>query len=138
MPFYEYVCSACGAECELLRKISDPPATTCPTCQAEALVKQVSAAGFRLKGGGWYETDFKSDGKRNLVSDEAAKPAEGKVADANPTDAKPAEAKPAEAKPKDAGKSETPAAAKPAAPAKPAAGQSPTPPKPAPAAPSGS
>jgi len=128
MPFYEYVCSACGAECELLRKISDPPPTTCPACHAEALVKQVSAAGFRLKGGGWYETDFKADGKRNLVSDDAAKPAEGKAADA----------KPAEAKPADSGKSETPAAAKPAAPAKPAAGKPPTPPKPAPAAPSGS
>lgn len=81
MPFYEYVCTECGAATELLQKISDPPATTCPKCHAEALTKQISAAGFRLKGGGWYETDFKSDGQRNLVKDkggegaEAAKPA---------------------------------------------------------------
>jgi putative FmdB family regulatory protein len=80
MPFYEYVCTACGAATELLQKLSDPPATTCPKCHAEALTKQISAAGFRLKGGGWYETDFKSDGQRNLVksgegaSGEAAKP----------------------------------------------------------------
>ena len=67
MPFYEYVCSNCGAATEILQKISDPPATTCPKCHAEALTKQISAAGFRLKGGGWYETDFKSDGKKNLV-----------------------------------------------------------------------
>ncbi|MBV8062025.1 MAG: zinc ribbon domain-containing protein [Nevskia sp.] len=67
MPFYEYVCTHCGATTELLQRISDPPATTCPKCHAEALSKQISAAGFRLKGGGWYETDFKSDGQRNLV-----------------------------------------------------------------------
>jgi len=67
MPFYEYVCTHCGAATELLQKVSDPPATTCPKCHAEALTKQISAAGFRLKGGGWYETDFKSDGQRNLV-----------------------------------------------------------------------
>jgi putative FmdB family regulatory protein len=78
MPFYEYVCTECGAATELLQKISDPPATTCPHCHAEALSKQISAAGFRLKGGGWYETDFKSDGQRNLVKDkEGAKTAEG-------------------------------------------------------------
>jgi predicted nucleic acid-binding Zn ribbon protein len=57
----------------LLQSISDPPATECPQCHAQALVKQVSAAGFRLKGGGWYETDFKSNGKRNLAGEEAGK-----------------------------------------------------------------
>ena len=67
MPFYEYVCTNCGAATEILQKISDPPATTCPKCHAETLSKQISAAGFRLKGGGWYETDFKSGGQRNLV-----------------------------------------------------------------------
>lgn len=72
MPIYEYACTACGAECEMLQRISDDPARTCPECGAEALVKQVSAAGFRLKGGGWYETDFKSDGKRNLVGDDSS------------------------------------------------------------------
>lgn len=80
MPFYEYVCTSCGAATELLQRLSDPPATTCPKCHAEALTKQISAAGFRLKGGGWYETDFKSDGQRNLVKNgegagDAAKPA---------------------------------------------------------------
>src|ERR1700751_4525493 len=68
MPFYEYVCTECGAATELLQKLSDPPATTCPKCHAQALTKQISAAGFRLKGGGWYETDFKSDGQRNLAN----------------------------------------------------------------------
>ncbi|WP_018140669.1 FmdB family zinc ribbon protein [Thioalkalivibrio sp. ALJ7] len=66
MPIYEYQCKQCGELSEILQKVSDPPATTCPACGAEALTKQVSAAGFRLAGGGWYETDFKKDGKRNL------------------------------------------------------------------------
>jgi putative FmdB family regulatory protein len=77
MPFYEYVCEECGRATELLQRISDPPATECPHCHASRLVKQVSAAGFRLKGGGWYETDFKSGGKRNLASE-----AEGAKTDA--------------------------------------------------------
>lgn len=72
MPFYEYVCTSCGASTEILQKISDPPLTECPACHAHALSKQISAAGFRLKGGGWYETDFKSGGQRNLVGDKAA------------------------------------------------------------------
>jgi putative FmdB family regulatory protein len=83
MPFYEYVCTHCGAATELLQKVSDPPATTCPKCHAEALTKQISAAGFRLKGGGWYETDFKSDGQRNLVKD-GGKNGEGATAEAKP------------------------------------------------------
>jgi len=88
MPFYEYVCTECGAATELLQKISDPPATTCPKCHAEALTKQISAAGFRLKGGGWYETDFKSDGQRNLVKDkEGVKSGEGVSAEAAKSDA---------------------------------------------------
>jgi putative FmdB family regulatory protein len=76
MPFYEYVCAQCGAQTEMLRKISDPPATECPVCHAQALTKVISAAGFRLKGGGWYETDFKSDNKKNLAgTDSSAAPA---------------------------------------------------------------
>lgn len=66
MPIYEYACQECRQVSEILQKISDPPATTCPQCGAEALTKQVSAAGFRLSGGGWYETDFKQGGQRNL------------------------------------------------------------------------
>lgn len=78
MPFYEYACSSCGAATEILQRLSDPPETECPVCHSAALVKQVSAAGFRLKGGGWYETDFK--GKAQRTADGDAKPAEAGVA----------------------------------------------------------
>jgi len=67
MPIYEYQCDACEHRCEVLRKISDEPLTTCPECGKETLKKQISAAGFRLKGDGWYETDFKSGNKKNLA-----------------------------------------------------------------------
>jgi putative FmdB family regulatory protein len=73
MPIYEYRCQACGHELEKLQKLSDDPLTECPACHESALVKKISAAGFRLKGGGWYETDFKKDGKRNLAGDSAGK-----------------------------------------------------------------
>jgi putative FmdB family regulatory protein len=66
MPFYEYRCDACGHEFEAMQKISDAPLTDCPSCTAAELVKKVSAAGFRLKGGGWYETDFKKGAKKNV------------------------------------------------------------------------
>ena len=66
MPFYEYRCDACGHEFEAMQKISDSPLTDCPSCTEGELVKLVSAAGFRLKGGGWYETDFKKGSKKNL------------------------------------------------------------------------
>ncbi len=63
MPIYEYRCSSCGHDLEVLQKFSDPVLTTCPSCHAEALVKRVSAAGFQLKGSGWYVTDFRGGGK---------------------------------------------------------------------------
>jgi len=66
MPFYEYRCGKCGHEMEALQKISDAPLLDCPACGEPALKKLVSAAGFRLKGGGWYETDFKGGKKKNL------------------------------------------------------------------------
>lgn len=69
MPFYEYVCTLCGTEKTILQKISDPPAVDCPACGKPGLSKQISAAGFRLKGSGWYETDFKSDNKKNLAGE---------------------------------------------------------------------
>lgn len=70
MPIYEYVCRACGEELEKLQRMSDAPLTDCPACGEAELAKKVSAAGFRLKGSGWYETDFKSGGKKkNLVGD---------------------------------------------------------------------
>ncbi|MFU8878223.1 MAG: FmdB family zinc ribbon protein [Wenzhouxiangellaceae bacterium] len=78
MPIYEYQCRECDHRLEKLQKISDAPLADCPACGRPALVKLISAAGFRLKGGGWYETDFKKDGKRNLAGDsggpDAAKP----------------------------------------------------------------
>jgi putative FmdB family regulatory protein len=109
MPFYEYECDNCKFYTELLQKISDPPLKKCPSCGKNQMRKLVSAPVFRLKGGGWYETDFKSDkeGKRNLAVDKEpdsvveSKPA----AKADSTDSKPSaeakatESKPAESKP---------------------------------------
>jgi putative FmdB family regulatory protein len=71
MPIYEYQCKACGHELEALQKISDDPLKECPACGDLGLAKLISAAGFRLKGGGWYETDFKSgkDKKKNLAGE---------------------------------------------------------------------
>jgi putative FmdB family regulatory protein len=67
MPIYEYQCQSCHKQIEALRKISDVPLLDCPQCGEPALKKKVSAAAFRLKGGGWYETDFKTGNKKNLV-----------------------------------------------------------------------
>ena len=64
MPIYEYRCGACGHELEVLQKLSDEPLSVCPVCEASALIKLVSAAGFQLKGSGWYVTDFKDSGKK--------------------------------------------------------------------------
>jgi putative FmdB family regulatory protein len=71
MPIYEYECRDCGEMTEVIQKVSDPALADCPSCGAGGLTKLVSAAGFRLAGGGWYETDFKKDKQRNLK--EAAK-----------------------------------------------------------------
>jgi putative FmdB family regulatory protein len=67
MPIYEYACKACGHETEIMHKISDPTPKKCPECGKPKLIKQMSATGFRLGGGGWYETDFKSGNKRNVA-----------------------------------------------------------------------
>ena len=63
MPIYEYQCEACGHRLEILQKISEEPLSECPACGRPDLRKLISAAGFRLKGGGWYATDFKDSGK---------------------------------------------------------------------------
>ena len=68
MPIYEYQCQDCGKQLEALQKISDTPLQDCPDCGEPSLKKKVSAAAFRLKGGGWYETDFKTGNKKNLAS----------------------------------------------------------------------
>ena len=79
MPIYEYECTACGHFLEKLQKISDPPLAQCPKCNVDALQKLISAAGFRLKGGGWYETDFKTGSKKNVSGHgDTSKPASGK------------------------------------------------------------
>jgi putative FmdB family regulatory protein len=65
MPIYEYRCAACGGQHEVLQKMSDAPMTDCPSCGQPALSKLVSAAGFQLKGSGWYVTDFKGAAKPN-------------------------------------------------------------------------
>ncbi len=62
MPIYAYKCGSCGHSMDALQKLSDAPLTVCPACGASALAKQVTAAGFQLKGGGWYATDFKGGG----------------------------------------------------------------------------
>ena len=67
MPIYEYQCDHCGHKLEKLQKISDEPLKTCPQCGNHSLKKLVSAAAFRLKGGGWYETDFKTGDKKNVT-----------------------------------------------------------------------
>jgi putative FmdB family regulatory protein len=78
MPIYEYKCAECSHTMELLQKVTAPPPTVCPNCGKPALVKQVTAAGFHLKGSGWYVTDFrdsgtaKKDGKKDVQSDTAA------------------------------------------------------------------
>ncbi|MCZ6618129.1 MAG: zinc ribbon domain-containing protein [Gammaproteobacteria bacterium] len=77
MPIYEYVCDECEHQFETIQKISEDPLKTCPECDSESLRKKVSAGAFRLKGDGWYETDFKSGEKRNVATDEK-KPSEVK------------------------------------------------------------
>jgi len=68
MPIYEYQCEKCEHQFDTLQKISEKPLKKCPECGKMSLTKLVSAAGFRLKGGGWYETDFKSGNKKNLAN----------------------------------------------------------------------
>jgi len=65
VPIYEYQCKACGNEHEAIQKMSADPLVDCPKCNKPELRKKISAAGFRLKGTGWYETDFKGSGKKS-------------------------------------------------------------------------
>ena len=91
MPIYEYRCGSCGFEKEYLQKVSDAPVAVCPACGSGAYAKLISAAGFQLKGSGWYATDFKGKGSTKPAGKAGEKP------DAKPADAKPdstTEAKP--------------------------------------------
>ena len=130
MPFYEYQCQNCQYYTEVMQKITDAPLKKCPSCGRMTLVKLISAPVFRLKGSGWYETDFKSDQerKRNLAGAdaEAPKSAETAAPSSEKSSAKSAEASDAKREPKRAAAVSAPAA-KPAArkraksPARPAA-----------------
>jgi putative FmdB family regulatory protein len=87
MPIYEYRCAACGHELDALQKISDAPLRKCPECGKSMLKRLVSAPSFRLKGSGWYETDFKNNGekKRNLVEAASSEPSD-KAGETKPAD----------------------------------------------------
>ena len=106
MPIYEYKCSACQHELESLQKFADAPLVRCPACGKDALTKLVSAAGFQLKGSGWYQTDFKGSGAKPAAKADSAKGEGGKdtaAADgAKSADAKSAEGKPSDGKSSDA------------------------------------
>jgi len=104
MPFYEYECASCKFYTEVLQKITDEPLRKCPSCGKHQLKKLVSAPVFRLKGSGWYETDFKSDkeNKRNLAVDKEPESASGsadKSGDGKTSDSKSSGSKPASVTP---------------------------------------
>lgn len=79
MPIYEYECKTCGQRLEKLQKVSAPPLTDCPECETPTLTRLISAAGFRLAGSGWYETDFKTGNKKNLASESDNRPSASKT-----------------------------------------------------------
>ena len=75
MPIYEYSCKKCSEEFEILHKVDEKPKEPCPACGSKSIARKISAAGFRLGGGGWYETDFKSGSKKNVKEKAEAAPA---------------------------------------------------------------
>ena len=113
MPIYEYLCDACGERLEVMQKIGERPQKQCPACKQNRLRKLVSASAFRLKGSGWYETDFKKGGKKNISSSgDEASPDKGK--DDKGKDDKEKDKKPAKPEEKSEAKEST-AESKPAA-----------------------
>jgi len=110
MPIYAYKCGSCGHAKDVLQKVSDAPLTVCPSCGADAFSKQITAAGFQLKGSGWYATDFRggsnapaasNDGDKEVAAKpaDAAKPAKTDVGAKTDSKAKPAEGSPVSSKP---------------------------------------
>lgn len=120
MPIYAYRCESCGHAQDVLQKMSDPVLTVCPACGEPRYAKQLTAAGFQLKGSGWYVTDFRGGDTGAKKDGEAAS---AKPADAKPGDSKAAGGASADSKPGDTKATPAPAAA-PAAPAPPAASPS--------------
>ncbi|HEX7011184.1 MAG TPA: zinc ribbon domain-containing protein [Steroidobacteraceae bacterium] len=123
MPFYEYECDSCKHYVEALQKISEPPLRKCPSCNKQTLRRLMSAPVFRLKGSGWYETDFKSDKeeKRNLAtSDEAAESKADGKGDGQSKPAAKSESKPAEVRSERSGKKTLVSKSSAKAPARPA------------------
>ena len=88
MPIYEYKCSHCEHQLEVIQKISDDPLLLCPNCDKKGLKKQVTAPSFRLKGSGWYETDVKTGKKKNLLDDSSKKESVNTVTDSKKADKK--------------------------------------------------
>lgn len=88
MPIYEYRCENCNHELELIQKMSDAPLTECPECHQPKLKKLISAAGFRLKGSGWYQTDFKNSGSKPPKTDKKEEKSDGKISDSKKTETK--------------------------------------------------
>lgn len=87
MPIYAYKCGSCGHAKDVLQKISDATLTTCPACGAEAFSKQLTAAGFQLKGSGWYATDFKNSGSKSAPASSPATSGDSAPAAAAPAPA---------------------------------------------------
>ncbi|HWA14128.1 MAG TPA: zinc ribbon domain-containing protein [Burkholderiales bacterium] len=88
MPIYEYRCATCGHQAEVLQKMSDAPLKTCPVCGRDSFSKQISAAGFQLKGSGWYATDFKGSKTSGPGKEDAAGKDSGGGADTGKSDSK--------------------------------------------------
>ena len=103
MPIYEYQCQSCGHKLEKLQRLNDDPLKDCPDCGKAELERLVSAAGFRLKGAGWYETDFKKGDKKNLHDSGTSDSTPAKTpasASTKPAASKSTESKKTETKPK--------------------------------------
>ncbi|PIE82918.1 MAG: FmdB family transcriptional regulator [Candidatus Contendobacter odensis] len=83
MPIYEYRCQSCQHKMEVMQKLSDPELTDCPSCHQPQLKKLISVVGFRFKGSGWYETDFKQGQKKNIAQSDSAPSSDSKSSDSN-------------------------------------------------------